>query len=322
MKSRCAVFCFLLTTMGSAFGASALTMDAANNPEFSVAVGDKANDVAVLRAQVLLDRAWFSVGEIDAAYGSNTRKAISAWQTQRGVAATGILDQASWTLLNEDVGPALVRYTVTADDVAGPFVKLPSDIMKKATLKALGYESADEALAEKFHMSPQLLLRLNPGKNLSTVGVELTVAAVEPTRALPKAAKVVVDRSDSAVTVFDADGALLGYFPASTGSQNDPLPVGEWRILGVANNPVFQYSPKLFWDADPTHTKATIPAGPNNPVGVAWIDLSKEHYGIHGTPAPSRVGKTESHGCIRLTNWSARALADAVAPGVPAILQE
>lgn len=323
MKAQSALFCTLLITAGGAFGAAApLTMAAVNDPALIDAVGLKGSDAAVLRAQVLLDRARFSVGEIDAIYGSNTAKAIRAWQTQRGVEATGTMDQASWALLNQDTNPILVSYAVTADDVAGPFVKLPSDIMEKSKLSALGYESANEALAEKFHISPQLLARLNPGKDPAIAGVELTVPAVEPASALPKAAKVVVDRSDSAVTLFDAQGALLSYFPASTGSEHDPLPVGEWRILGVATNPVFHYNPKLFWDADPTHAKAKIPPGPNNPVGVVWIDLSKEHYGIHGTPTPSRIGKSQSHGCIRLTNWSARVLADAVAPGVPAILQE
>ena len=110
--------------------------------------------------------------------------------------------------------------------------------------------------------------------------------------------------------------------PASAGSRHDPLPLGEWKITGVARNPVFNYNPALFWDANPAHVKAKLAAGPNNPVGAVWVDLSKEHYGIHGTPEPSRIGKSESHGCIRLTNWTARLLADAVSTGMPALLRE
>ena len=132
----------------------------------------------------------------------------------------------------------------------------------------------------------------------------------------------VEERLALSVRVKDADGTVVAHFPASTGSQHDPLPIGEWTIQGVAVDPTFHYNPELFWDADPSHATATLAPGPNNPVGVAWIDLSKEHYGIHGSPEPSKIGKTESHGCIRLTNWSARAVAAAVKPGTPALLQE
>src|SRR6185436_15437420 len=114
-------------------------------------------------------------------------------------------------------------------------------------------------------------------------------------------------------TLLDSSGKTFAHFPASTGSKHDPLPLGSWKIQGVARNPVFHYNPQLFWDANPKHGKAKIPPGPNNPVGVVWIDLSKPHYGIHGTPEPSKVGKTESHGCIRLTNWDVAELATAVA---------
>jgi lipoprotein-anchoring transpeptidase ErfK/SrfK len=148
------------------------------------------------------------------------------------------------------------------------------------------------------------------------------VPDVEPTSALPKAAQVVVDKSDSTVSLVDADGKILAQYPASMGSEHDPLPLGIWKIKSVSKNPVFHYNPALFWDADPSNVKATLPAGPNNPVGVVWIDLSKPHYGIHGTPEPSKIGKTESHGCIRLTNWDALALSQAVSAGMPAILQE
>ena len=276
---------------------------------------------SLLRAQILLDRANFSPGEIDGAGGSNTRKAIAGFQRSRNLPDSGELDAATWTALDAG-GAALVNYTLTEADVAGPFEKIPSDMMAKSKLDALGYTSVEEALGEKFHSSPALLKKLNPGKDLGQAGTELVVPNVTDVAAPAKAAKVIVDKSDLTVALADAAGKVYAQFPASTGSKNDPLPIGDWKITGVARNPVFHYNPKLFWDANPKHSKAKIPAGPNNPVGTVWVDLSKEHYGIHGTPEPSRISKSESHGCIRLTNWTANLLAQAVAPGTPALLQE
>lgn len=284
--------------------------------------GTTAGDAGLLRAQILLDRARFSPGEIDAGTGSNTRGAIAAYQRAHDLEPRGELDAPTWKSLNAGAPDVLVRYTVTAEDVAGPYVALPDDIMEKAGLDALGYASALEMLAEKFHASPKLLQRLNPDAAFDKAGTELLVPNVADVAVPGKAAKVVVDKSDATVAILDAAGKVLAQFPASTGSEHDPLPIGEWKIEGVARDPEFHYNPDLFWDADADHAKATIAPGPNNPVGVAWVDLSKPHYGIHGTPEPSKVGKTESHGCIRLTNWSVRVLADAVAPGTPAVLQE
>lgn len=276
---------------------------------------------SLLRAQVLLERAHFSTGEMDGVSGSNTRRAIAAFQRARGLPDDGTLSAATWSALNADTAPATVLYTLSADDVAGPFVTVPSDMMEKAKLRQLGYASVTEALAERFRVAPALLQRLNAGATFAA-GQTIVVPNVLDIGPLPKAASVVVDRSESTVALVDAAGKVYAQFPASTGSEHDPLPVGEWKINGVAPDPVFHYNPKLFWDADPGHAKAKIPPGPNNPVGVVWIDLSKEHYGIHGTPEPSRIGKTQSHGCIRLTNWSAREVAAAVAAGLPARLQE
>lgn len=299
-----------------------LPLDAANDAKLLDPVGPKSSGPAVLRAQVLLDRARFSPGEIDAMYGENVRKAIAGFQKHNGLEPTGVVDAATWAALNRDSSPVLTRYRLTDKDVAGPFQPIPEDMMEKAKLGTLAYTSATEAIAEKFHASPKLLQKLNPGKDFLQAGQEILVPNVENPAPLPKAAKVVVDKSDLTVTLFDTAGKTIAQFPASAGSEHDPLPIGAWKIQGIAKNPVFHYNPKLFWDADPAHAKAKIPPGPNNPVGVAWIDLSKPHYGIHGTPEPSKIGKTQSHGCIRLTNWDVSRVAQAVAAGTPAILQE
>ena len=318
----------ILAALITAYTPSASAVNAATNTQLSIdAVNsptpdDLAGQAALLRSQILLDRAHFSPGEIDARFGGNMRKAIIAYQSSKNISNSGVVDAATWSMLNKDNAAALVNYTITAADIAGPFVRIPASMSAKSKLQALAFSSLLEALGEKFHSSPALLQRLNAQANFGRAGESIIVPNVLSPEPIPAAASVVVDRSDASVSLLDSNGKVLARYPASTGSSYDPLPTGTWKIQGVARNPIFNYNPKLFWDAKAGSTKAKIPAGPNNPVGVVWIDLSKEHYGIHGTPEPSKIGKTESHGCIRLSNWNADSLAAAVSPGMTALLQE
>jgi len=295
----------------------------------------RKNDALTL--QVTLDRAGFSPGVIDGSMGRLTHEAIKGFQEAKGITVTGSVDSETKAALDE---PAAATVTVEVTDT-GPFLAhMPETMADKAKLPRLDYTSAEEAIAERYHTTPAMLRTLNPGTDF-TAGKQITVPAIvlagasagatewEATldklgvdKNQPSAAKVVVDKSERNVRVFDSSGKLLALFPATIGSRHDPLPLGTWKIRGVAKLPAFNYNPELFWDAGPKDAKAKLPPGPNSPVGVAWIDLSKEHYGIHGTPEPATVSQTTSHGCIRLTNWDVAKLAQMVRPGTPVILQE
>jgi lipoprotein-anchoring transpeptidase ErfK/SrfK len=292
-----------------------------NEPRTAPTIAMGASGNAVFRAQILLDRQHFSCGEIDANYGRNLRGAVVAFQRAQGQSPTEVVDTETWRLLDRDNAPVLVTRPIAPEDVAGPYTPVPEDLAKKARLPALGYASPLEALAEKYHASPSLLQRLNPGAAFEQAGAEILVPDVAGAPQAEHAAKIVVSEERGCVEALDGTGRVIAHYPASTGSHHDPLPLGSWKIVGVARNPVFHYNPELFWDAtDPN--KEVLPAGPNNPVGVCWIDLSKPHYGIHGTPEPAQVGKTQSHGCIRLTNWDVLELEQIVRPGTPAILEK
>lgn len=274
-------------------------------------------DKQALATQVMLDRAGYSPGEIDAQRGTSTERALAAYTKNGGATAASPEN-------------SLTDYTITEQDTAGPFTpSIPHDMMEMAKLPALGYTNVIELLGERFHASPTLVKRLNPEATFAAGEViQLPNVRVSPvveigtgnSRNAP--VTVTVRKSTSDLVVTDASGAVLMYAPVTTGSEHDPLPIGDWKVTGIQRNPTFHYNPALFWDAQSTDSKATIQPGPNNPVGVVWIDLSRPHYGLHGTPEPSTVGKTASHGCVRLTNWDATKLASLVRPGTPVVFAE
>jgi len=294
---------------------------AVNNPATTDPLEEKAAGSAALRAQILLDRNHFSVGEIDGRMGANALHAVAGFRAAQGLPSGSSIDADVWKALNADPTSAIAEYSLTEDDVKGPFVKVPAKMMLQAKLKYLGYSSALEGVAEKFHINPALLQQLNPGSKFTAAGQKIYVPNV-PAELSTRAARVVVSKSDSTLKVLNDMGQVIAQYPCTSGSEHDPLPIGDWTVTGVFKNPKFNYNPDLFWDAKPSDSKATIAAGPNNPVGKVWIDLSKEHYGIHGTPSPGLIGHTESHGCIRLTNWSAMELAGMVEKGTPVSLIE
>ncbi len=272
----------------------------------------------LIRVEVLLDRAHFSPGEIDGRDGDNLKRAIAAYKEAHGLSNSQQLDSALLNALTgADGQPVMQLYTIAAEDEKGPFLgRVPKQLKDLAKLKAVGYGDPQEMLAEKFHMSPQLLRDLNPKANFVTPGTSLLVAR-PGTGALPTVARVEVDKSANQVRAYDASGKIVGAFPATVGSTERPAPSGTATVVAVASNPTYNYEPGRLTFGPKSLGRLTVAPGPNNPVGTTWISLSIETYGIHGTPDPELVGKTASHGCVRLTNWDAAALGKAVKKRTP-----
>jgi lipoprotein-anchoring transpeptidase ErfK/SrfK len=270
-----------------------------------------------LDLQVRLARMNASPGPIDGKMGKNMQFAISAFQRMRGLAETGRADNPLIEELSPQAGdPTLVDYLITQKDVAGPFLqRVPARLDEMATLKHLSYASPIEALAEKFHMSEELLKQLNPRSRFGA-GEKIRVVNLGKS-ALPPVKRVEVDKQAEAVWVFGAADRLIAAYPATIGSSETPSPEGGHKVISVTRNPTYVYDPaKLNFKGVKTTSKLVIPPGPNNPVGLVWIAVDAPSYGIHGSPQPGKIRRQESHGCVRLTNWDALQLASAVKKGV------
>ncbi|MBA3447649.1 MAG: L,D-transpeptidase, partial [Pseudaminobacter sp.] len=265
---------------------------------------------------VLMDRTGASPGVIDGKFGSNVDKAFDAYRDLTGSNLKSTDKGGIKAALDASGGDPFTTYTITATDAAGPFVAaIPTDYGEKAQLGNLGYTSVTEMLAEKFHMDETYLKALNPEADFSRPGTIVRVVNVGGP-VTTKVQRIVADKGRKQVRAYDGANELVAAYPATIGSSDTPSPIGTHAVSRVAFNPEYTYNPKVNFKQGANDKILTIPPGPNGPVGSIWIALDKPTYGIHGTPDPSKIGKTESHGCVRLTNWDAQELAKLVSAGV------
>lgn len=305
-----------------AVAASSPAVQAINAATFDPNATDPdAHRNLLIRVQTLLDRAHVSPGVIDGRDGTNLTLAIKAFQASRGLSVDGeISKQLVDTLTAGDGGQVLVDYRITPQDVAGPFSPpvAKDDYAAMAALPAMNYTSPLEMLAERFHVDEALLQALNPGADFGAAGTTIVVTAPGADTLDRKVDRIEIDKTLGQVRAFDAQGTELAVYPATVGSTERPAPSGEWAVRTLAPRPTYTYDPSRLTFGKPK-AKLTIKPGPNNPVGSTWIDLTKDTYGIHGTPDPRLVNKRASHGCVRLTNWDAAELGSAVNKGAKVI---
>jgi lipoprotein-anchoring transpeptidase ErfK/SrfK len=293
-----------------------LTVAAVNDAKL-VRDSGKGPSAAILKAQILLDRAGFSPGAIDAADGENFRNAVAAFQQRNGLKPTGALDEETASKLAAPAAePVLIEYEITAQDLKGPFVEtIPRAFEEMAQLKHLSYTGPREMLAERFHMEEDLLAKLNPGKSFGEPKTRVVVANVTRVAAKARVTRIEIDKGRRSLRALDKDGRLVAFYPVSLGREDRAMPSGSQEIRRVTRNPPYEYNPAFKFEGVNTDKRLRIAAGPNNPVGLVWMNLTARTYGIHGTAEPEKVGKVDSHGCVRLTNWDALALAGMVNKG-------
>lgn len=324
--------------------------DGMTSRDDAAAVDDIARPV--MQLQVVLDRLGFSPGVVDGKMGISTVNALRGFQAANNLTVSGELDTPTTAALREWQRISATRLvTVPASYAEATFVPIPQKASERAKLAAMGYESMLEKLAERFHTTPEVLKALNPNAafaapvadpetaappviaagtslRVPNVGADAIVAAdVDNAGWLatltslgvgtdqPDAERIEVSKKAGTMKVFDAGGKLIALFTVTTGSEHDPLPIGSWKVKGVGRNPDYAFNPALLRGVPASEGKHRLPPGPNSPVGVVWIDLNKEHYGLHGTPEPQAIGRSESNGCVRLTNWDAARLAQMVSVG-------
>ncbi len=301
-----------------------MTPEQLNSAPVVVPIKGDVNGPSVLKTQIYLDRLDFSVGVLDGRWGRNSAIALWWFQRARGINATepGAVDEQTYRVLAEAAGgvPPLVSRTLSEDDVKGPFVSVPEEMYDKADLDCLCYESKVEKLAERFHTTQEFLEKINPDAKFSELqaGNTIWVPNVrEPmTQDRPDIARVVVSIRGNTFNAFDAAGNLIFHAPTTVGSKYDPSPNETVYVKKIVHDPHFHYQPKLFSEVPDSEPEANLNPGPNSPVGVVWIALSKPHFGIHGTSDPDSIGYASSHGCVRLANWDAQEVAHRIAPNV------
>ncbi|MBB4105096.1 L,D-transpeptidase [Allorhizobium borbori] len=283
-------------------------------PQTPLALNGKSrSEIAAL--QTFLDREGASPGVIDGRNGSNVAKALAAYETMTGERLDPANSEDIMQRLSVSGGLPIVNYTITPEDAAGPYVaSIPEDYGLKAQLPAMSYTSVTEALAERFHMDEAYLKELNPGVDFTIPGSIIKVISPGE-RKTGTVTRIVADKAQKQVFAYDDTGALIAAYPATIGSSDTPSPSGTHTVDRIALDPGYTYNPKINFKQGENHGILQIPPGPNGPVGNVWIALSKPTYGIHGTPEPSKIGKTNSHGCVRLTNWDATELAKMVKVG-------